>query len=756
MPDDTYARHNEILRYVNQELTMPPLKSVLRTLGLPTNGRKNVLQMRLVGKLNELRANNRVQEYEVAKRSILEQYAVYHASRPSYLQGNRGSSSATAVSAYASQVATGRTASAEPASFSVDGESLKFKPSPFYSLLEQFHYPCICNIQPKGKGSFTMTFRFNLAHIERLRDDPSYRVYLLGAATDDTFRQAAIQFPQHFEVRVNNKPVQANFRGLKNKPGTVKPADITDYTVKDANIRNAVEVTYAFTNYRYTVVLYFARRKTVQQLVTRITSGRRLAKETVIAQITKSNSEDDDIVATSTIMSLKCPLSFSRIQIPIRSIRCSHVQCFDATSYIQLQEQAETWQCPICNIFAPLEDIAIDSYVDDILKNTSKDADSVEIDPTGIWKPPLPSVLDASDDEDSDNDEGTPPADWETNKPVELRESSARSTPSTFRQSNVIDLTLSDEEDEPAATAHTQRATSQPQLSHPQASSQYAEAYAGRSTSHAENPSSYSQPISAVSNSALATSSLPTSLSQQSYLLSPTSSHQQTIPPFFYPQHDYTSSESTSINQRSPSQSVSTPGYSRDHVADFRLTPSNYTQSQPMTSISPDLTEAQSLRINGTTSSEHSLPSLVAVLNAAEDGRQSIESNTLPVVSVTGETEPSSKRHNTGSQFETAAVFPEWASEVHPTSSPAINQGNGLDLDNLNGGQESVNSAAPTGNDDASSDIAVVSAPAASSNRLKRPRESTEKEENVMTRTGSPGIESDYGSLDLENFEFGQ
>jgi len=54
-------------------------------------------------------------------------------------------------------------------------------------------------------------------------------------------------------------------------------------------------------------------------------------------------NEDAELIATSTIMSLKCPISTLRIDLPVRSSYCAHAQCFDATSFLQLQLQA-----PVC------------------------------------------------------------------------------------------------------------------------------------------------------------------------------------------------------------------------------------------------------------------------------------------------------------------------------------------------------------------------------------------------------------------------
>lgn len=73
-----------------------------------------------------------------------------------------------------------------------------------------------------------------------------------------------------------------------------------------------------------------------------------------------NKSRDADIVATASVLSLKCPLSTLRIDLPCRSIACRHNQCFDATSYLQLQEQGPTWLCPICNNPAPFETLVVD------------------------------------------------------------------------------------------------------------------------------------------------------------------------------------------------------------------------------------------------------------------------------------------------------------------------------------------------------------------------------------------------------------
>lgn len=75
----------------------------------------------------------------------------------------------------------------------------------------------------------------------------------------------------------------------------------------------------------------------------------------------------------------------TRIQSPCRSMNCKHNECFDATVYLNLQEQAPTWTCPICNRPAQWEQLVFDYYVKDILDNTHEDTEQVTIEPDGKW-----------------------------------------------------------------------------------------------------------------------------------------------------------------------------------------------------------------------------------------------------------------------------------------------------------------------------------------------------------------------------------
>ena len=72
-------------------------------------------------------------------------------------------------------------------------------------------------------------------------------VFCAADSMSSPFQRVDIAFPYQIEIRVNQDEVKANLRGLKNKPGSTRPADITAQLRKRAGYENHLQVTYALT-----------------------------------------------------------------------------------------------------------------------------------------------------------------------------------------------------------------------------------------------------------------------------------------------------------------------------------------------------------------------------------------------------------------------------------------------------------------------------------------------------------------------------
>ena len=82
--------------------------------------------------------------------------------------------------------------------------------------------------------------------LSRVLLDPSLRV-MVFCSSENHGRQD-VAFPHQSEIKVNTGEVKANLRGLKNKPGSTRPVDITkELRLKVPTYSNNVELTYALT-----------------------------------------------------------------------------------------------------------------------------------------------------------------------------------------------------------------------------------------------------------------------------------------------------------------------------------------------------------------------------------------------------------------------------------------------------------------------------------------------------------------------------
>jgi E3 SUMO-protein ligase PIAS1 len=342
---------------------------------------------------------------------------------------------------------------------------------------------------PQNRHTVKAYFIVKQEAAQQLRGDSSLKILLYcGLAKDMTHSSSAeVAFPGQVELKVNEQEVRSNFKGLKNKPGSTKPADITAFVRKYRGEQNIVQLTYALTTKRYAYTIYLVRHNSTDQLVERIKKQSIIRKQTVLNNMSKAKA-DDEVAATSFGMSLKDPVSTLRINMPIRSSNCAHYQCFDGAMFMQLQEQAPQWSCPVCSKAIPFESLCVDEYFQEILAATPKSTEKVDVQPDGKWK-----VIKDENDSDADGPSNKPRASYDDDfdddlvevdqpggritkgikresqsqvgmsagghpfaldtPPLSSREPSvAQSASSAQRnkrpQSAVVDLTLSDDEDE--------------------------------------------------------------------------------------------------------------------------------------------------------------------------------------------------------------------------------------------------------------------------------------------------------------------
>jgi len=93
----------------------------------------------------------------------------------------------------------------------------------------------------------SVSFVVSARYVQQCKIDESYRIMLFSAKGGHGPQD--ISFPQQSDVRVEHCEVKGlNMRGLKNKPGTTRPADLTPACLLRGAYDKHVEFIYALTS----------------------------------------------------------------------------------------------------------------------------------------------------------------------------------------------------------------------------------------------------------------------------------------------------------------------------------------------------------------------------------------------------------------------------------------------------------------------------------------------------------------------------
>ncbi|XP_049787220.1 E3 SUMO-protein ligase PIAS2 isoform X2 [Schistocerca gregaria] len=266
-------------------------------------------------------------------------------------------------------------------------------------------------------------------------------------------------FPPGLSVKVNGRmcplpnPIPTNKPGVEPKRPP-KPVNITPMVKLSPTVPNTINVTWNSDFGRgYVIAVYLVRKLSSSELLQRLKARGIRHSDFTRGLIKEKLSEDADceIATTSLRVSLVCPLGKMRMTTPCRASTCFHLQCFDASLYLQMNERKPTWMCPVCDKPALYDTLVIDGYFQQVLASPKLPIDSNEIQlhQDGSWSSlivkneqtrvlsPIPDVTSRSESEDlvvvSDKDPDEPTKSEKADKP---------------EKAEVIDLTLSDSDDD--------------------------------------------------------------------------------------------------------------------------------------------------------------------------------------------------------------------------------------------------------------------------------------------------------------------
>ncbi|KAL1845996.1 E3 SUMO-protein ligase pli1 [Paecilomyces lecythidis] len=229
-------------------MTNAQLKDILRSEGLAVSGVKVSLQLRIIDYIERLYKGGHLDRYNLLKKFI---YATAQRSMPSSpslspsANQHNPSSALQAASAQSRPSSLGSGMTSQP--FSTG--RLTFKDSPFYTILEPLTPTMECKVREHTRDSVELRVVLNPSVAVKLQNDPNIRVMVYCAADTglNQYSKSDVAFPHQVELKANLDEVKANLRGLKNRPGSTRPADVTNYIRKKPGYPNHIVMTYALT-----------------------------------------------------------------------------------------------------------------------------------------------------------------------------------------------------------------------------------------------------------------------------------------------------------------------------------------------------------------------------------------------------------------------------------------------------------------------------------------------------------------------------
>ncbi|OCF32849.1 hypothetical protein I316_05485 [Kwoniella heveanensis BCC8398] len=219
---------------------------------------------------------------------------------------------------------------------------------------------------------------------------------LLPGQVAPSNRNLPIEFPSNPDCAVDNYGLAFKEKGLRGKAGSAPPFDLEKGPNGLSRVPN--RPTYVTVGHsgptvgkkkdqakRFFYQIVFTEMTPKEELLKRLNALQPTSAEASLAEFRKRQEEDDDIIVGTSVMSLKDPLSYMRITRPVRSSKCTHMQCFDATWWVESNTQHPQWLCPLCNKELQFPDLIVDGYVLSILNAVPDSFDDVVLEPTGDW-----------------------------------------------------------------------------------------------------------------------------------------------------------------------------------------------------------------------------------------------------------------------------------------------------------------------------------------------------------------------------------
>lgn len=219
-----------------------------------------------------------------------------------------------------------------------------------------------------GYGVFVIDF-----HISKdSRSSPEDKIRLFVAETENIETSSCIISPPQVNFLLNGKGVEKRTNIMMDS-GPQIPTIVTPMLKYGSNILQAVG---QFPGNYILIIAFMSVTSTPL----------RPSLQDYVQPATAALDSDSEIIEGPSRISLNCPISFRRIQTPVKGQSCKHLQCFDFDNFMDINSRRPSWRCPHCNQHVCFTDIRIDQNMVKVLKEVGENVADVIFSADGSWK----------------------------------------------------------------------------------------------------------------------------------------------------------------------------------------------------------------------------------------------------------------------------------------------------------------------------------------------------------------------------------
>ncbi|XXG82123.1 hypothetical protein AAC387_Pa10g0137 [Persea americana] len=197
------------------------------------------------------------------------------------------------------------------------------------------------------------------------------RIRLFVAQTDNIETSSCLITPPEVNFMLNGKGVERRTNVLVDG-GPQLPTDVTTMLKYGANL---IQVIGKFIG-NYIIIIAYA------SVVSSFNAG---SLQDYVQPAVEERSSDAEIIEGPSRISLNCPISYKRINTPVKGHLCRHHQCFDYNNFLEINSRKPSWRCPHCNQSVCFTDLRVDQHMVRVLKEVGEDVADVLVSADGSW-----------------------------------------------------------------------------------------------------------------------------------------------------------------------------------------------------------------------------------------------------------------------------------------------------------------------------------------------------------------------------------